>query len=675
MSAGYLGVSVFFTLSGFLITTLLMSEQSATGRVSLGRFYSRRAKRLLPASLLCLVLVAVARSAGEFDRVDGLRRDGYGALLQSFNWVRLAGTTSYADLFAGGNPAVTSPLEHYWSLAIEEQFYLVWPLVLLGLLTLAKRQGWSIVRMLAVVATAFAIAAPVIAHRYGGSAAYWSTPARLAEILIGGVLAAWIGRRGPVSSRAGRFAVLPLLAVVALASALPSGSGPAYQGLLPVYALFSAGLIYTLQAPGRVRALLSTAPFVASGRVSYGLYLFHWPIFVLLRNHGWDLATVWGFAVAASLTVACALMSYVLIEQPIRHSRWKPQRTAILALLGAATAFAVIAIAPGGVPFLQLDRAVLQQADIQPTNSLSELRPLQASPLSPTIDSAPTAPSATGAAGTPTAPSTIARDSTAPAATTFAATATTATTSATATTATTAMTFPTTDVVTEIPSRPVRILVVGDSTAALLGQGIAAWSVQNPTVATSSLIWNPGLGFILDGTITTFDAANYLERAREIVYGELPMTIRSLQPDVVVLMTTVNDIANRKWSDSEGPLAPSDPAFRGRMTDSYRAISAAILDQGVAHVVWIVPPRPAALWRYADLNDPLRYQVQHDVIGAVVAGMPGRLGLVDLARWAEVTGSATDPTWRPDGVHMSVDAATVLAQQYLGAMLVQQALR
>ena len=109
LSGGYLGVSVFFTLSGYLITSLLLTEHARSGRVSLGAFYGRRMRRLLPASTLCVALIIAARAFGAFAQVEGLRGDMVGALLQSFNWVKLAKGQSYGNLFLGG----TSPLEHY----------------------------------------------------------------------------------------------------------------------------------------------------------------------------------------------------------------------------------------------------------------------------------------------------------------------------------------------------------------------------------------------------------------------------------------------------------------------------------------------------------------------------------------------------------------------------------
>ncbi|HRD99921.1 MAG TPA: acyltransferase, partial [Ilumatobacteraceae bacterium] len=122
MPGGYLGVSVFFTLSGFLITALVVREVEHTGRVSIGAFYTRRLKRLLPASLTCLAAVSVLGAAGVWTGVANLRRDLLGALLQVANWVQLLAGESYTEL-QSKRAGIISPLDHYWSLAIEEQFY------------------------------------------------------------------------------------------------------------------------------------------------------------------------------------------------------------------------------------------------------------------------------------------------------------------------------------------------------------------------------------------------------------------------------------------------------------------------------------------------------------------------------------------------------------------------
>ncbi|HEY5875702.1 MAG TPA: acyltransferase, partial [Ilumatobacteraceae bacterium] len=176
MRGGYIGVSVFFTLSGFLITRLLLAEHARTGRIALGPFYARRLRRLLPASLACILGVVAAAWLGWFTPTGSLRREVAGAVLQVGNWESLSGSDSYADLLHRlGGPA--SPLAHYWSLAIEEQFYWLWPPVLLALF-IGRPSPGALARRIGGVTVGFAVLAVWIAAQFGPDAAYWSTPAR-----------------------------------------------------------------------------------------------------------------------------------------------------------------------------------------------------------------------------------------------------------------------------------------------------------------------------------------------------------------------------------------------------------------------------------------------------------------------------------------------------------------
>ena len=136
MPGGYLGVSVFFTLSGFLITTLLLRERVVTGRIDSRAFYTRRLRRLMPASLLTIAGVCVLIGIGTIADTSSLRREVLGALFQVENWVSLLGGKSYAQLFQS-----PSPVAHFWSLAIEEQFYWLWPPVVAGLLVWSLQIG------------------------------------------------------------------------------------------------------------------------------------------------------------------------------------------------------------------------------------------------------------------------------------------------------------------------------------------------------------------------------------------------------------------------------------------------------------------------------------------------------------------------------------------------------
>ncbi len=361
--AGYLGVSVFFTLSGFLITTLLLNEARSSGSVSFRRFYARRARRLLPAGMAVLLLVVVARWSGQFALAPGLRGDLLGASLQVFNWVQLAGTSSYGALF--GQAAVfTSPIEHYWSLAIEEQFYLLWPVTLIALWRWSARRGRSVFGPLVVLVVVFATLAPLIGWWFGPDAAYWSTPSRFPELLIGAALAAWLHGRPRVPDRMALLAPSALAVIVVCSVVLPSGSGPAFTGWLTPFALVSAALVLGLQVQGPVRTMLSWWPLVWIGKVSYGLYLVHWPVFVLLRQHGWNTTSWGGALVAVTITAALTAMSYIALERPVREARWSPARTARTAAVATAVLLGVVVAVPVGRGFLEANTAVLDKASI-----------------------------------------------------------------------------------------------------------------------------------------------------------------------------------------------------------------------------------------------------------------------------------------------------------------------
>ncbi len=351
MAGGYVGVSVFFTLSGFLITSLLILEHQRTGSVSWSGFVARRAKRLLPASLLCLVAISLLAWAGEFATVPHLRRDVIASALQVANWNALSGSGSYADLLSRA-AGVSSPVDHYWSLAVEEQFYWVWPFAFLLLLRVSKGQGRLFVN-LALLAAASVVAARVIAVHWGPDAAYWATPARLGEILVGAALAGgcllWRRR----SRWLGLVGVAGLGVVLWAAVEWPTRGGPAYAGWLGVFSLASAALILGLQTKGPLRTVFSVGPLVWLGRISYGVYVFHWPVFVLatgrsLNLRGWPL-----FLVRIAITLVVAVASYWLVERPVRRSRRRPRVALSLALPVSALVVALALLVVPAEPVLR----------------------------------------------------------------------------------------------------------------------------------------------------------------------------------------------------------------------------------------------------------------------------------------------------------------------------------
>ncbi len=650
MPAGYLGVSVFFTLSGYLITSLLLVEDARTDRIAVGAFYARRVRRLAPASLLCLIIVAIARVAGQWSLVANMRSQLIGAATHAYNWVRLAGDTSYADAL-GASPALVSPLEHYWSLAVEEQTYLVWPFLVGGVAWWARRRGLRTAlvarRVLVGLVAAVAVAGPFVARHAGADVAYWATPVRMGEVLVGGLLATvLLGRVVP--TWAGRLAVPALAAVVAASALLPRSGGPAYGGWLTPCATVSAVLIASLHAPSSLRRLLETRPVVGLGRVSYAVYLFHWPIAVWLRQRGHDVSSLGWFAVLVGASVALAGASYPL-ERRVRAARWGSVRSLGLAVAAMVVVTAVAVRLPLPRGFLEADGASLSAASATANGAIDTGLAL--------------------ASATPTSAS--------PATTASQATTTSVTVPATTTTG-----APRADplplvLAPALPppaTRPVRVLTVGDSTAFYIGQGLSQWAVDHLDRMTSDVLWSQGCGFVLDGTITSWDATEYVARSNEVVRVELPARIAAVHPDVVVLMVTINDATNRMWSEEEGVLTPFDLAYRTRMVDAYAAVTSAVLALGVPSVVWIEPPVPDWPGEEEELGEHGRWTVMDEVIETVAAAAGPQVHVLDLDAWLVAAGHADDSTYRPDGVHFDETSAYQVVDDWIAPMLLGVAL-
>ncbi|MQA73244.1 MAG: acyltransferase family protein [Solirubrobacterales bacterium] len=342
---GIVGPDVFFVVSGFLITRLLVDEAERTGTIALGRFYAHRAKRLLPLAATVLIAVAVlAALLLPASRSDAVAGDVFSSALYVVNWHFAAQSVDY---FAGGYAG--SPLQHFWTLSIEEQFYIVWPALLLAFGWLWGRRGGSMRTgawiAVAVVGTASLTYGIWYSFESPGQA-YFSTFARCWDMAIGGALAlatfprlrtslaAVLGFAGLAAILVGTFAfddTIPYPGVAALAPALGTG-------LVIAAGSASAGAAWSSR-------MLGVAPMRWMGRMSYAWYMWHWP------------ALIFGAALLGPLSVGArlglivgslipAVISHRLVEEPLRRSpilRSRPRRA--FAVGGACTALTLVAAA------------------------------------------------------------------------------------------------------------------------------------------------------------------------------------------------------------------------------------------------------------------------------------------------------------------------------------------
>jgi peptidoglycan/LPS O-acetylase OafA/YrhL len=367
LTGGFVGVDIFFVLSGFLITSLLLAEHRTSGRLELAAFWARRARRLLPALLVMVSTTWLLRGLFAPDAAAGLRVDALAALTWVANWrFAFQGT----DYFAPAMDA--SPLQHTWSLGVEEQFYLVWPLILAALIAAAARRTssdaarlrWLVAAVAAGGVLASALWTIALAGHAEPSRLYFGSDCRAQALLVGAFAAAvfapcWpAGQTGAGQERTGRIsrwalaaaAVLGLLALGALAHQAAGTSAQYRGGLLTGTALAAALLIVgvAFQPANPAARLLAIRPLVLIGRVSYGIYLWHWPVFLTLTGERTGLTGPALLALRCTVTAFLAAMSWVLVERPITVVRVKPRR--LLPAAAAGMLAATVLVSCGAPP-------------------------------------------------------------------------------------------------------------------------------------------------------------------------------------------------------------------------------------------------------------------------------------------------------------------------------------
>ena len=585
LRGGFLGLSTFFTLSGFLITGLLLSERAASGRVSLRRFFGRRFRRLLPAALVGIVVAAAVTVAlHDAQTSRNFELDTLAALGDIANWRFLWSGRSYANLFT-----TPSPLLHYWSLAVEEQFYFVLAPAIVVLLAIARGRRALLGGALAALAVASFVDG-WIAVGHSVDRAYYGTDTRALEFLVGALLAVAMSRRQLTARQSQLAAVVGPIALVALAwgtvQARVTDAGLFHGGLL-AYSVGSAVVVIAACEPGPVRWLCSLAPLRQLGRISYGVYIYHWPVFIWLTPARTGLTALPLTFVRMAATLALAGASFVLVEQPIRQGRtlMGPRRWVAMPVAGSIAAVGALlvgAIAPAP--------AVTFAPAVSPAVVLSSARRATADAAAARV----TQPATTQAA------------------------------------------------------HPVRrVMVVGDSVALTLGRGIERWGAKHGvSVLNDGIIGCPLLnGVEVHGYwgTTTRPADPCQTRST------WPKLLALFKPDVVIVLYGAWDVYDASLDHGKTWVAPGQPAWNRYYTAQVADAARRLATTG-AHVLWLAPPCFAANRGATDANapwyDPARVTVLRTIALAVAKG--NGMTVSDVVHNA---GCPVDFATRPDGVH------------------------
>ena len=342
---GFLGVSTFFTLSGFLITNLLVREFEGSHSIDLLRFWARRLRRLMPAALAAIGLIGLIWwRIGSAEQLASLRGDMLSSLGYVANWRLWTTDVSYGSLFSE-----PTPFQHFWSLAIEEQFYVIFPIVALVLLRMGGR------RLLTVACGVVAAVSITLMwlQRSDFDRVYYGTDTRVAELLFGVLLAIWWSGRARNTTTPTRnepmFDFIGIAAVVAVLTAwftTSETSAGLAKGGFPAYAVLSTIVIYAGTRAGIFSRIFATSGMRWAGLLSYGLYLYHWPVFLVLSEERTGLALAPLFIVRMMATIAIALLSYFFLEMPVRRGTlFETSRRAGSAALAGIAAVTVLAFA------------------------------------------------------------------------------------------------------------------------------------------------------------------------------------------------------------------------------------------------------------------------------------------------------------------------------------------
>lgn len=663
---GYLGVTVFFTLSGFLITSLMLQERDHDGTIRLRQFWQRRAQRLVPGVLGLLVLVVAFLALAGGHRPQGVVGDAVATATWVANWRFIASGETYAGLF--GDP---SPFQHMWSLAVEEQLYLLLPglvLLLVGRRGAARRRRLGVA--LAMGVTLSTVACAALVHGGDTTRSYFGTDTRIAEPLVGALLALALLRGGALRelSRSAR-RLLDVLAVVAatglvlLVHGLGEYDPRLYRGGFLLTAGLSAVLVAAAtQRRGLLARALSLPALTDLGRISYGGYLYHWPLFLWIDTERTGLT---GFPLLSArllATLTLATASYWLLESPVRRQRSLQVGAALIGWAGASVALvAAIVVAAAAVPALSVagDAAAgppplprLADAAARPAQPVSRVRlrqpAIRAAALSPTGTPAPERARPSSTKG--------------PDPFRFSSTPAKATPPA----------------VAGSGVAPLRIAVVGDSMGADLGDGLVAWAKKRTDVVVYNLaipscpIGPGGTRRFPDGyTAAVSPACAWWQDPND----QRSVDLASFKPDVIVMQDSLNEMVDRKLDTWPTYQRPGDPLYDQWMLNEYNQAFTAMNPKGTA--TFLLLDAACGNWdqvshfqgsasdyqgRVATMNNLYGGMTESSTLHR--ASLDGNL--CPGGQFTSTVDGVNDA--RPDGYHLSTSAELAVATSWLGPL-------
>ena len=637
---GWLGVSLFFTLSGYLILGLIDAEVSATGRLRLGRFMARRVRRLMPASLLTISATVALTAVLADAPLRGIGLDALTAVLNVFNWRSATDPGGYAAIFE----AAASPLEHFWSLAIEEQFYLLVP----ASVALTRRSAH-------VVAAMVVAGLGGVALWWGSTDAYVATPVRALEIAAGAALALaaarsetvrrlvrWAPERSRATRAASVAAVVVALAVAELAVAwLRPTHDAVFRGGPQLMALCWVVLLAASLPGGPLAPLMSLAPLRWLGTRSYAIYLFHWPLIEL---------TDWSPVTVIVVTLLAAEASYHMVEMPMR--RGTGHRT-VLVLVGAAVAIAVVSatVAAASSP---------ARGAAERTAGATEL-PEWVTAEPDDTETADTETAAAAPAEQPAPPTAVEKESTAAA-------------------APAEQPAPPAARPNQPPASPAAVpivTVIGDSTAIHVADGLRRWADTTRTMAVVDRAINACSPVMTSDrpwrVIRTGDDAD----PRHLREYDRPCRYSYIEPGSSLVLVVDHSITLVDHQRADGSWASVlDEDLAADLADAYRDLVEAAQAMN-ARVVFTTAPRWLPPRGESGNPRPATEAARTDAYNRIVRTLVEELDTTDsesgpslIETAAELDASGYDGRYgRSDGSHIDFDRSEAFAAEMLGPAL------